>query len=255
MKLIKAVRQYRLLSIRISSYHFNPGIVSTLVTIALLYTMMSLGFWQAERAQYKETLQQKILERKILSPLDIDTLPAAQADKRFLPVKFSAKFDTQHSFLLDNKTLNGRVGYHVYTAVLINDFKAILINRGFVAMARTRDILPEISTPDGTIEISGLLDKVPSRALVLAENVQDTSRWPVVLQYVDLDEISQMLGYELFDMVLILDQGSIDGFEYDLPVLNLNAAKNNGYAFQWFAMSLALLLIYIVVNSKKILKK
>ena len=52
-------------------------------------------------------------------------------------------------------------------------------------------------------------------------------------------------------MVLWLNPEEVGGFEYDLPVLNLNAAKNNGYAFQWFAMSAALLIIYIVVNTKR----
>ncbi len=250
MNLIKAVRQQRLLSLRISTYHFNPGIISTLVTIAFLYVMMSLGFWQLDRAHYKETLQQKIVERKSLSPFALDALPKLFEDRRFLPTNFSAEFDAQHNFLLDNKTFNRRVGYQVFTPVIIDNFKAILVNRGFVPMGKTRDILPLIASPDGKIEISGLLDKPPSRALVLAENVHETSRWPVVLQYVDLDEISQILGYELYDMILILDSENAASFEYDLPVLNLNAAKNSGYAFQWFAMSLALLVIYIVVNTK-----
>ena len=51
-------------------------------------------------------------------------------------------------------------------------------------------------------------------------------------------------------MVIWLNENEAGSFEYDLPVLNLNATKNNGYAFQWFAMSLALLIIYIVVNTK-----
>ena len=99
----------------------------------------------------------------------------------------------------------------------------------------------------------------PSRGLILAENVQDTTQWPVVLQYVDLNEISALVGYQLYDMVLWLNEveavdNTAGSFDYDLPVLNLNSAKNNGYAFQWFAMSLALLLIYLFVNSKKLIK-
>jgi surfeit locus 1 family protein len=66
----------------------------------------------------------------------------------------------------------------------------------------------------------------------------------------DIDEISKILDVQIYDMVLWLDKDQPGSLEYDLPVLNLNSAKNNGYAFQWFAMSLALLLIYIVVNTK-----
>lgn len=251
MNIIRAIRQYRLVSVRIFSYHFNPGVFSTLVAIALLYTMMSLGFWQLDRAEFKDTLQQKIIERKKLSPVAIAELPASRNNRRYHPVKFIGEFDAQHSFLLDNITFNRHVGYHVFTPVKVNDSTSILVNRGFVSQGKTRDQLPEIETPDGKIELSGLLDFSPSRTLLLAENVQETSRWPVVLQYVDLIEISQLVDYELYDMVLWLNPDEAGSFEYDLPVLNLNAAKNSGYAFQWFALSLALFIIYIAVNTKK----
>jgi surfeit locus 1 family protein len=254
MNIIQAITEYRLVSLRILSYHFNPGVFSTLITVALLYTMMSLAFWQISRAEFKDTLQQKIIERKNLSPVTLAELPASSESRRYHPVKFIGEFDNQHSFLLDNITFNGHVGYHVFTPVKVNDAKTILVNRGFVSQGKTRDQLPEVDAPGGKIEISGLLDFSPSRTLLLAENVQEMSRWPVVLQYIDLTEISQLLGYQLYDMVLWLNPDEAGSFEYDLPVLNLNAAKNNGYAFQWFAMSLALFIIYIVVNTKRIIK-
>lgn len=254
MNIIQAITEYRLVSLRILSYHFNPGIFSTLITVALLYTMMSLAFWQMDRAEFKDTLQQKIIERKNLSPVTLAELPASSESRRYHPVKIIGEFDNQHSFLLDNITFNGDVGYHVFTPVKVNDAKTILVNRGFVSQGKTRDQLPEVDAPGGKIEISGMLDFSPSRTLLLAENVQEMSRWPVVLQYVDLTEISQLLSYELYDMVLWLNPDEAGSFEYDLPVLNLNAAKNNGYAFQWFAMSLALFIIYIVVNTKRITK-
>mgnify|MGYP000282821630 FL=1 len=155
----------------------------------------------------------------------------------------------------DNITFDRRVGYHVFTPVKISDSKTILVNRGFVSQGKSRAQLPIIETPHGKIEVQGLLDLTPSRTLLLAENVQETSRWPVVLQYIDLPEINQLLGYELYDMVLWLNPDEAGSFEYDLPVLNLNAAKNSGYAFQWFAMSAALLIIYLVVNTKRTVQK
>ncbi|VAW51723.1 Cytochrome oxidase biogenesis protein Surf1, facilitates heme A insertion [hydrothermal vent metagenome] len=252
MSIIAAVRQYRLISLRITSYQFNPGILSTVVTVAFLYIMMSLGFWQLDRAEFKDTLQQKITERKSLSTSGIDKLPQSTDERRYLPVKITGQYDFEHNFLLDNKTFNGRVGYHVFTPVKITGTRAVLISRGFINLGKSRDQLPVIETPESEINIQGILDLQPSRALVLAENVNQTEHWPLVLQYLDLEEVSQTLGYELYDMVLWLNEKEPGSFEYDLPVLNLNAAKNNGYAFQWFAMSLALFIIYIVVNTKKI---
>ncbi|MBT8120841.1 MAG: SURF1 family protein [Gammaproteobacteria bacterium] len=255
MSIIKAIRDYRLVSIKFAGFRFHPGIVSSLVTAALLYTMISLGLWQLDRAEYKDTLQHNISERKKLSPLSLKELPATTAERRFHPALFSGEFDAQHSFLLDNITFNGRVGYHVFTPVKIDRETAVLVARGFVAQGETRDQLPEITTPDGELEFIGLLDLPPSRTLLLAENVHQISRWPAVLQYIDIDEIGQLLDYELYDMVIWLNPDASGVFEHDLPVLNLNSAKNNGYAFQWFAMSVALLIIYLVVNTKRMVKQ
>jgi surfeit locus 1 family protein len=255
MSIIKAIRDYRLISFTIAGFHFHPGIASSLITVALLYTMVSLGLWQLDRAEYKDTLQHNITERKRLSALPLPQLPVSSADRRFHPARFTGVFDDRHSFLLDNITFNGQVGYHVFTPVKISEEKAVLVARGFVPQGKTRQQLPEITSPEGELEIDGLLDLPPSRTLLLSEYVQEISKWPVVLQYIDLAEISDILGYDLYDMVLWLNPDSAGVFEHDLPVLNLNSAKNNGYAFQWFAMSLALLIIYLVVNTKRVVKQ
>ena len=255
MSIIKAIRDYRLVSINFAGFHFHPGIVSSLVTAVLLYTMISLGMWQLDRAGYKDTLQHNISERKKLSPMSLKQLPVTTAERRFHPAIFTGEFDAKHSFLLDNITFKGQVGYHVFTPVKIDQAKAVLVARGFVPLGESRDQLPEIITPEGEFEFIGLLDLPPSRTLLLAEDVHQISRWPAVLQYIDLDEIGQLVDYELYDMVIWLNPDVSGVFEHDLPVLNLNSAKNNGYAFQWFAMSVALLIIYLVVNTKRMVKQ
>ena len=254
MDIIGTVRQYRLFTVQLAGYRFSPGVISTLVTCVFIYTMISLGFWQLDRADFKNTLQLKIEQRKSLPVIELNNLPITAEERRYLPVNFTGEFDTERSFLLDNKTFKGKVGYHVFTPVTLDDSKAILVSRGFVEMGRTRAQLPDVKTPSGKLVFNGLLDLPPSRALVLADNLHQADTWPVVLQYVDIKEINQMLGYELYDMVFWLNEDEVGGLQYDLPVLNLNAAKNNGYAFQWFAMTLALFVIYIVVNTKSKVK-
>ena len=144
-----------------------------------------------------------------------------------------------------------RVGYDVYTPLKLSDGSAILVNRGFLPLGRTRQDLPKFETLDSRINLTGLLNNPPSKTIVLAENVNEVSTWPVVLQYVDLNEIETVLGYSVFNMVLWLDKEEDDGFRRKLPELNLDSDKNKGYAFQWYAMTVVLLLIYIVVNTKK----
>jgi len=251
MSIIKLIRQYRLVNLRIASYNFNPGVLSTLITIIMLYVMMSLGFWQLDRASFKETLQQTIEQRKTLPATGLAELEGSLQDRRYRPVDLTGHYDAEHSFLLDNVILNGRVGYQVLTPFVTSDADVVLVARGFLPLGQSRKQLPKLDTSAEEVMITGLIDMPPSRALVLAEDVQQTEQWPVVLQYVDLAEIAQLLGYPLYDMQLWLDADNDSAYRYNLPALNLNAAKNNGYAFQWFAMSLALLIIYLVVNTKR----
>lgn len=187
--------------------------------------------------------------------MDLNELPESSDDRRYMPVLLNGKFDSRHNFLLDNRTVNGQVGYQVFTPVRLTDGKAVLISRGFIALGESREQLPDVPSPDGEVTLKGVLDIQPTRALLLAEGVHQNSSWPVVLQYVDLSEISQILDYELYDMVLWLNKDEAGSLLYNLPVLNLNAAKNRGYAFQWFAMSIALIVIYFVVNTRNINNK
>jgi len=68
---------------------------------------------------------------------------------------------------------------------------------------------------------------------------------------IDITILSGLLGQDLFDTILRLEPDSDHGYVRKWPVPGFGEAKHLGYAFQWFAMALALLVIYLVVNVKK----
>ncbi len=158
---------------------------------------------------------------------------------------------TEHHFYFDNRIVNGVAGYDVFTPFRMDDGNTILVNRGWLKQGRTRQDLPEFDTVTSTVSFKALLDRPPSKDFLLADNVHAELAWPMVLQYVDTQEISGMLGYEVMSMVLRLDKEADHGFYREIPVLKLDSAKNTGYAFQWFAMMTALLVIYVAVNTRK----
>ena len=221
------------------------------MTVFLLYVMVWLGQWQYNKGQYINNLQVKINDRKHLSPVSMQELPHELEEQIFRPVIVSGTFDTDHHFYFDNRIVNGLAGYDIYTPLRMDDGHTILVNRGWIRQGRTRQDLPEFETESSRVSFKAVVDKPPSKDFMLAENVHNDLAWPMVLQYVDTQEISEMLGYELMPMVLRLDKDAEHGFHRAIPVLNLDSAKNTGYAFQWFAMSAALLVIYIAVNTKK----
>jgi len=248
---VKSILNARLVELKVGLYRFNPAIWSTVTTVCIIYFMVSMGLWQLDRAEYKDNLLNKIGERKGLQPVSLAELPHNDEDRLFMPVRVSGMFDTEHQFLYDNRILDGRAGYHVYTPLRLQTGEAILVNRGWVPQGKTRQDLPEIPASLATVEFSGLMDRVPSKGFVLSGQLHNEITWPMVLQYVDTEELGRMLGYPLMSMVIWMDKSSKDIFQHELPVLLLDSAKNKGYAFQWFAMALTILILYIVLNTKK----
>ena len=248
---MNTIRSIRLFRLNVGRYVFSPGLVASLVTFPLLYLLFSLGQWQLSRAEYKENLQQKIAERMDTPAVDFLELPVSNDDRLYRKVRLRGEFDSDRSFLLDNQVLNGKVGYDVYTPFHAAHGQVILVNRGFIPLGTSRQKLPQLERIEGERQVTGLIDKIPSRALVLGENVNQSSSWPVVLQYIDEAELGSMLDVSLLGMIMRMDAGQQGAYEYHLPVLNLHSEKNRGYSFQWFAMMLALAIIYILVNTKK----
>ena len=249
--LLKRLFRARLFSLNIGDYSFRPGIVPSITTAALLYLMVSMGQWQAAKAEYKDDLRDKIVARKDLPVISMQELPATEDERLFLPVQITGQYDTEHTFLLDNRILNGRAGYDVYVPLIMPTEQAILVNLGFAPQGRNRQDLPHAETPAGMLHVKGLLDKIPSRTIVLADDVNKVNSWPVMLQYIDVEEMQKILKYPVFNMVLWLDKDENYGFTRTQPALSSDSAKNAGYAFQWYAMTIALLIIYIAVNTRK----
>jgi surfeit locus 1 family protein len=248
---VKALLHARLVNLNIGLYQFNPGIITTIITAGLLYIMLWMGMWQWEKGEFRQNLEQTVAARKDLAPIDWYLLPAEQQQWKYLPVQISGRFDNARQFLRDNRIVAGRAGYDVYTPFITNSGEVLLLNRGWLPQGRTRQDLPDIEVTQQEVTITGLVDSLPEKGVILADNVHQANSWPRVLQYLDIAEMNAMTGYTLLDKIVWLKPDTDYGYYREYPSVDLQSAKNTGYAFQWFAMSVALSIIYIVVNTKK----
>ncbi len=238
--------------IQIKNYHFKATLIPSVITAILLYTMISLGYWQLDRADYKANLQ-TLIESKQASPsIALSDIAKEEINWLYQPVYARGKFDQKHQILFDNQVHNMVAGYSVFTPLKLTDDSAILVNRGWLPLGGKRKELPDITIENDEIRINGLVAHAPSKILLLSKNVNSYQKWPAVLQYIDLQEIQKELNYSLLPMIIIMDQKEQTVLE-PLPVkINMRSAKHTAYAFQWYGLSLTLFIIYIVVNTKKI---
>ncbi len=130
--LLKQLFNKTLFTISLGKLEFKPGLIPTFATVAFLYLLISLGQWQLSRAEYKENIQTLINDRQNLPPIDYELAPTNIDEQLYLPVNINGYFDTNHQILLDNRVVNHAAGYDVYTPFIMNNGKAILINRGWV---------------------------------------------------------------------------------------------------------------------------
>ncbi|WP_045856473.1 SURF1 family protein [Teredinibacter purpureus] len=228
------------------TFHINWKI--TAFSTLLLPVLLSLGFWQLSRAQEKQTLQESWQLQQALPTqayTDTDTL----LNRRIF---VEGHFETAHYWLIENKRLDGQLGYHVVMAFIAapshGTDKALLINRGWVAAGQYRHDNPVIKTPKGRQRITGTL-KIPSdsrfiEAPKLAEQV-----WPYRLLEVNTDFMATQLNRVLSNKIVLLDADSAGALAVSWQPINMRAEKHHGYAVQWFGMALALIVLWLLSNS------
>lgn len=229
------------------------------VTAALLVVLLcALGFWQLGRARQKERMQAAFAARALAAPLHVSVASPwlasgnPPASLRFRHAWARGRYDTAHQLLLDNRTHDGEVGYHVYTPLLLGDGKqSILVNRGWVPLGRDRQHLPAVGVADTERVVRGVLGKSSRNAFLLGPPGYAGSTWPRVVEKLDPALAARALGYRVAPLVLLLSPRAPDGYlRHWVPYLGITPTRHRAYAFQWFTMALTVIVIVVVVRRR-----
>ena len=168
-------------------------------------------------------------------------------------IKVTGRFDTEHQFLLDNKVYQGRVGYQVITPLLMTESsKAVLVNRGWIPQTGSREELPTFPTPTEELMLEGQLKLDTGKYFGLGDSGIKNETWPRVIQWLELEQLENTLGYKIQDFIILQSPDSPAGFKRDWYIKKIVPEKSISYAVQWFALALALVIIYLVVNTRKV---
>jgi len=232
---------------------FSPRPIPTLATLVLLPILVSLGFWQLDRAEQKREILRQYQQQQGKSVLNLNKHAAEQELYPYQRVEVTGRFDTNRQLLLDNKVYQGQAGYQVITPLLLqNSSEAVLVNRGWLPQMESRQEMPVIPTPAGILHVVGQLKLDIGNGLRLGESGISGNTWPRVVQWLDIELVEKSLGYKLKPFVILLDPEAPAGFVRDWYIKKISPEKNISYAVQWFALALALVIIYFVVNIHKV---
>ncbi len=243
------------MKINLGCYTCYLAVFPALALTGLLTLLISLGFWQLDRAEGKRQLQElndvraedQVLSLSISTSENIDGL-------RYRKVELNGSYDDTHQFLIDNQIVNGRPGYYVVTPLQLPRLnKAVLVNRGWVPLNKNRSILPDVSFLNtGNITLTGRINKFPSVGIKLKGADIPTSGWPAVVQVIDEQILSERLGYSLFGFQVELDANMDNGYYRKWhEVKLLSPEKHTAYAVQWFALAVTLCGLFLWYSCKK----
>ena len=239
---------------KIGNRIFKPGLVPTIITLLLLPILIRLGFWQLDRAELKRNLIVLFEQQNEQGPLMVNDNIQADAKLNYRAAKIAGTYISQRQIFVDNKIHKGEVGVDVVTPFQLKGSNySILVNRGWVPTSQDRSILPEIKTTQAELRLSGklkLLEKKPF--FMLGNQYQSNKGWPALVQWINVKDIENKSGLKLLPYLFLLDKDNATGYVRDWKPVFMRPEKSTSYAVQWFALALALLIIYIVVNLKKI---
>jgi surfeit locus 1 family protein len=242
----------------LNRYRFRPGLVTTTAFLVLLPVFIGLGYWQLERAAEKTAMRDRLVERGEMEPVDVNRQKLDAEQMNYRLARVSGRYHVDLSIYLDNKVLDGVPGYHILTPLEIGppadrDGRFILVNRGWTAWGDSRDTLPDIDAPSGPVELRGRLRAPPQDYFTLEEET-DTGELQPRWQNLDLDRYRRISGLPVGPLVLELDPEvrDVGGLIRRWPEYgDAWIDRHKGYAVQWFALALILLVLYVVLNLVK----
>lgn len=179
-------------------------------------------------------------------------LPAASEDWsvwRYRAVVAEGVFAAEHQILLDNKVYRGRIGFQVVTPLRLQDGRAVLVDRGFVAGTGDRAALPSAPPPTGFVTVHGRVNLPPARYLELARVPRAGPVW----QNLDPARFSAATGIVVLPIVVeqAAVEGGIDSLLRHSTPPDFGIARHRIYMLQWYAFAALAAGLWVYFNLRR----
>ncbi len=213
----------------------NKFLFSVFVYFIIL-TLLSLGFWQIYRLNWKLELIEQIENSLKNNPVELSNIER----KNYLRIKTRGEIDFDKQIYLYNLNDAGKPGFEVINPIKIGD-ENYLVNRGWIPFEK-KD-LPEINLVDQN-QIVGTLMLQTKPSTFKPENDIEKNYWFTL----NREDILKFTGRNFSEYVIYLNG------DYKIPKPRVITAKisNNHkkYAITWFSMAISILLIYLYFRKK-----
>lgn len=218
-----------------------------LLAVLAFVLFVRLGFWQIHRGELKSSLQKAQTLAALQKP---DLLQANETPLPFQNIIVQGQYD-DHLIFLDNQHWQHQFGYHVLSPFMTDSGQTILVNRGWVPGDPSRRILPTVKIPKGKQRISGQIWYPPLRNWNIGPQLEIKSNKVAILEQADTVLLEKFLGKKPTAYLLRMSASNPDGFIRIWPETSMSPQRHYGYALQWFAMALTVLILTIILSWRR----
>ena len=217
--------------------------------------LIKLGLWQLERADHKKNLNESYKLRQAEKVIDLNVHKSINSKESILwrRVSLNGSFYKEKNLIVDNQIFKHEAGFNILTPFKIDGTgMTILINRGWHKNLINREQIPIIKNVDDIDQINGYAVKIPVPGINLGgSNIEIINASLARFQRINVDEINNFYQANFLPYMVylnpLIDDEYISNFKLPVP----DSEKNYGYAFQWFAFALTLLIIFLRLGITK----
>ena len=215
-------------------------LAATIFYIIFGSVFVFLGFWQIERGAEKDQIVSNFEEAQMKQPL-----PISNNSKKWDRVYVNGVLDKSKTIFIDNTIYKGALGYKVVAPLILDMDEIILVDFGWTKQPERRgDVKTVEISSNQNISVTGVLEQ-PELGLVLSDELFSSS-WPKISQSKSIDALQELFDEKIYPFILLSDFRKDSDLTYIKPVVtNMPPVKHYGYAGQWFAMFIALTIMYI----------
>ncbi|MEO8485260.1 MAG: SURF1 family protein [Betaproteobacteria bacterium] len=202
------------------------------ITIAAIVLFVSAGNWQRDRMRAKEAERAAF---DAASAVPAATLPRTDewSAWRYRRVIASGVWRGGAQVLLDNRIHEGRAGFRVVTPLALDDGRAVLVDRGWIAAGAGTARVPSVAAPSGQAAVTGRVI-LPPRYLELGGGAPSGPVW----QNLDPARIGPALGLSLLPIVVEQDPSApADGLVRQWSAPDTGVTMHRGYMWQWYTFA------------------
>ena len=233
---------------RIGALEFSPRAVPTVAALAMVALTVSLGRWQAGRAEEKAALQSLWESRAAEAPLTLAGGARSAQELSFRRVLLRGTFVTGGQVFIDNRIHGGRAGFHVLTPLALSGGgPAVLVNRGWIARTAAYPAPPEVAVPEGEQMVEGLATVPSLRYVELSADTVAGSVW----QNLSIERYAARTGRDVLPVVVLARPPSA-GLAAVEERPDAGIAKHQEYALTWFSLAATVAALWVGLNLRRV---